>query len=37
VINNLTRIDKNDLDLIKKMTIKELEYENELKRFIEEK
>lgn len=35
-VNNETQIDKNDLDLIKKMTKKELEYENELKQFLED-
>jgi hypothetical protein len=34
-VNNETQIDKNNLNLIKKMTNKELEYEQELKRFLE--
>lgn len=35
-VSSQTAIDKNELDLIKKMTKKELEYEQELKLFLKD-
>lgn len=37
VVSKDIEINKKDLDLIKKMTKKELEYENELKQFLEDR